>query len=268
VIFTGTKVLLRLFSSLLFHSNPFSLSVSSGNLDIIGIYAASSEAFFSLEKPPTFLPFVPTTKETHAKGVLLLELSHALALLASGNHRLMEIFFISNSSSQQSNHIGYESTQWKQLKENQELRKQILSKPAFHHYVGIAQGILGNCSNLITSATSTPTSLSETAKNLSLAKLFLESARRISEGQEPMVELDEESRGIRREQPTEGEVPKYREELVKLFQELHKKFEEVLKVRKSKEALTKIPDSPKAPLNDWLVQTRKELHWWNKQQGK
>lgn len=184
---------------------------------------------------------------------------------------MLEAFFLPNS---RTDLIGYESPQWKQLKENQEVRRQLLSKNAFNHYLGITQAVIDRLikSAKAPSTASTSLSLSETAKLLSLAKLFLESARRISEGAEPMIEMlgDKSLKDLRRsitvpttkkEGENEDHDKRNQQRLGELLQGLNGELEALVKNRK--ETMKKVPESPKILLNNWLIQTRKELHWLN-----
>jgi len=103
--------------------------------DSIGIYVVPTNQFLSLTPPPSKI-IVDEEKtfqsDTYTRGMMLFEVSYALALLAQGNHRMCELVWAKPTTP------SYSTTAWEELVTLSS--DKILTSHTLKHYYGIARG--------------------------------------------------------------------------------------------------------------------------------
>ncbi|KAL6058512.1 hypothetical protein QOT17_014784 [Balamuthia mandrillaris] len=200
-------------------------------------------------------------KEIAARGMLLLEASHACRLLCQGHHRLVEALFWDQQEEHEEEKeqlVSYESETWLQLKR---CREEILSGPqataAIDHCCGVSTGLLQR----------KPTTAIAMYHAM---RLLLEAEHLIREGR-PQVRLrDEEERqlllSIR-----DIDERKNDEELDKVKEKVVQKLEQVSSLRNSSNTKTKKKNQKeesegnnnKIAVNNWLASLR--IAQWKQQ---
>lgn len=114
-------------------------TVKGSNEDFVGIFALPTERCLSLVPHPQKVDeeggVDAKLNETYTRGLLLLELGLAMALLSKGNHRLIEAVFYDGPTQ-------YSTVFWQQVKEQ---RAAFVTKTLVNHYLGVAKYVLCVC---------------------------------------------------------------------------------------------------------------------------
>jgi len=218
--------------------------------DSIGIYAVPTDEFLSLNPPPPKIIAgegeSPSHSDTYTQGMILLEISYALSLLAGGSHRLCELLWHKPPPNS-----FYSTNVWEGLVEA--CKSNLFTSHTLKNYFGIARGSLVTVSAEIEgkSIKKKPNRRTQTPeRHLYHALRCLWSAEAVARREIPQIGNNTERTSLLWKLKKEDEV-----NVREIFEQAKIFFE---KFEKTVEEIS-LPAFDNEKINKWLVALRKSL---------